>query len=127
MQEVDIKNLEVKLVDNYRKTYELFLKNIEIGKAEINFENGAFVIFDMNVESKFRLQGYGEFFSDWLIENLAKSDGYNTIIAKWLVPYLIMPLKRRGFSDMTKADYEKFGQNFKKSNLGREVSLIKVL
>ena len=109
-------NLTVKLVDEYRKRYGLFLDRAQIGYAEINFVNKTLEVFEMELNEKFRKQGHGEFFLNWLIENIGKPKNCTMVKVKWIQPYLINSLRNRDFNEITE-----------KSNVGVEISFIKNL
>ncbi|MCH8003284.1 MAG: hypothetical protein IH934_01530 [Nanoarchaeota archaeon] len=96
-----MKNLEIKLINKFRKRYGLFFTNHSepIGWAEISCGEKIFEIFEMEIyDLKMRRKGYGEGFLNLLIEKLAKPKGCQEILFRWSNEELFPALKRRGFT-----------------------------
>lgn len=104
--------------------YGIYLGNEKIGFIEINREEDAIILFNIEIKEEHRKKGY---FLDCLkqIEERGKSEGGHYMIIQWLtLPDKIFSLEKRGFRGLTKDEHIKF-RIPTKSNDGQEVSVIK--
>ena len=85
-------------INKFRKRYGLFFTNHSepIGWAEISGGEKTFEVFEMKINNP--KEGYGEYFLDLLLENIARPKGCQEIIIRWPIEELIPALKRRGFT-----------------------------